>query len=190
MERPIAVIAAFVVSLSLAAGAEGKVMLKSAKVCGQSGCATQTARAGDDLPFEIFGPVIEAGRRVTPPAQPTGPRFEVVLTTRPAPGSETASVDYFPDPGYIRIDGRRGDEAGGALLNVGWVLLATAERKAYDALVFGATPFGAEGQSNNADDGLPAIVVGLVIALSFASLAFILFFRRRPAQRLRLQRNP
>jgi hypothetical protein len=190
MRRALALIAVLVVWLSLVTGAEGKVPLKSAEVCGQSGCATQTANGGRDLPFEVLGPVIEAGRRVTPPAPPAGPRFEIVLTTRPAPGNETVSVNYFPDVGYLQINGQAGDEVGGALLNAGWVRLAASERNAYDALVSGATPFGAEVQSSNAGDGPSALIIGLVIAMAMASVAFILFIHRRRAESLRLRGSP
>jgi hypothetical protein len=175
-------IAAFVASLGFVTEAEAKVMLRSAEVCGQSGCATQSAR-GSDLPFNIFGPVIESGRQVAPPASP-GARFEVVLTTRPAPGRERVSVDYFPDTGYIRVHGQA--DLSWAQLNARWVRLDSAERNAYDALVAGATPFGAEAPTGNADDGPTAIIIGLVIAMVLASITFILFFRRRPARRLRL----
>jgi hypothetical protein len=182
MGRALPLVAAFVASLSLVTGAEGKVMLRSAEVCGQSGCATQTPRGGSDLPFAIFGPVIEVGRQVAPPASPAGARFEILLTTRPAPGGETVSVDYFPDAGYIRIHGQAGDEVGGALSNVGWVRLASAERDAYDALVSGATPFGAEAPADRADDGPSAIVIGVVIATALASITLIILFHRRTAR--------
>ena len=177
--------AAFVASLGLVTEAEGKVMLRSAEVCGQSGCATQTASGGSDLRFEIFGPVVASGRGVAPPAS-AGAWFEVVLTTRSAPGSERVSVDYFPEPGYIRVHGQAGDEVGGILLNPGWVRLNSAERNAYDALVSGATPFGAEAPTGSSDDGPSPMVIGLVIALVVTAITFLYFFRRRPARSLRL----
>lgn len=192
MSRLLALTAVAVLACILAAAATGKVALRKAEACGSDGCRTLTAdpTAGDPhsgagaLPFELFGPTIEAGRRAQPPAQEGDERIRVTFTTLRAPGPEVFSLDYFPQAGYLHILGEPGTEAGGAMLNTGWVRLTSHERAAYDSLVAGVTPFGAE-PDDGGDGGTPAATIALLAGAVLATAAIIWALGGSPPARAR-----
>jgi hypothetical protein len=99
-------------------------------VCGVGDCRTVSAAEGRQLPFELLGPAIETGRRSeAPPGAASEPRYRVTLHTRP--GGDVVRIDYLPGLDYIRVDGGPNAEAGGALLNRGWVRLGPGKSYAY-----------------------------------------------------------
>ena len=182
MKRSLAVFLAMIVPLVFAVDAGAKVALEKAEVCTASGCETHAAGPNEFLPFELFGPTVQIGRRTPPPAQSDGSRYRITFFTRPVPrGSERFAVDYFPDAGYLRVLGERGAEAGGAMLNTGWVRLSAGERRAYDRLTTGPASSGPDTPSESSDGGgAPLGVIGAVIAvLALGALAFVVALRRR-----------
>ncbi len=187
---------AVAVTLLATAPATAKVLVEKARVCGVGDCNTVAAAQGHQLPFELLGPAIETGRRSkAPPGVASEPRYRVTLNTRP--GGDVVRVDYLPGPDYIRVRGRSNAEAGGALLNRGWVRLGpgrahaypqrASESKAYQGLVEGLTPFpGSDSELPGSDDGegsgFPwlAVVAGALAAGAALLLSFIRLSTRPP----------
>jgi len=105
--------------LLAASPAAAKEQVEKARACGADDCHTVAAWNGDQLPFELLGPAIEAGRRTdASPGAASQPRYRIALHTRP--GRDVVRLDYLPGPNYIRVRGGPGAEAGGALLNRGY----------------------------------------------------------------------
>lgn len=191
MRRSLTLTVVAVLASALAAEAAGKLAFEPTEVCGSEGCRTVAAAptTGDphsgvgELPFELLGPPIEAGERVAPPSEAGDERVRVTMTTSFGPGPETFALDYFPEAGYLHILGELGGEAGGALLNAGWVRLTPPERAAYDALVAGVAPFGAEPDGGDGG-GTPATTIALLLAGTVLATASIIWAlgRRSPAR--------
>jgi len=178
MLRSLPVWLALVLSLGLVADAAGKVALQAAEACGASECSTETAERPGDLPFELFGPTIEAGRRAAP-QDSAGPNYRITLTTQAVPGNEAIRLQYFPDSRFLHILGRPGTEAGGALLNTGWVRLTPPEADAYDTLTAGLTPRDAGGdESQSSPWEIPVVALGL---LALGAIGLLVARRRRAA---------
>jgi hypothetical protein len=165
--------------LALAPESGAKVLLREAEVCGADGCTAETPRVDHNRAFELFGPTIEPGRPTAPAAITDGPRYRVTLTTRPVSGGEVASLDYYPDAGYVHVLGEPGSELGGARLNVGWVRLTRSELDAYGSLANGLMPYEAEASNDPEGNGAPAaIIVPLVAAGALAVLGLFFVLRR------------
>jgi len=178
MLRSLPVWLALLLSFGLVADATGKVALQAAEVCGASECSTRTAQAPGDLPFELLGPTIEAGRRAAP-RDSTGPNYRITLTTQAVPGNEVIRLQYFPDSRFLHILGQPRSEAGGALLNTGWVRLRPLEAHAYDALTVGLTPRDPRGDVRQSPSWeIPVAAAGL---LALGAIGLIVARRRRAA---------
>lgn len=177
MLRSLPVCLALLLSLGLVADAAGKVALQAAEACGTSECSTRTAQTPGDLPFELFGPTIEAGRRAPPPDS-AGPNYRITLTTQAVPGNEVIRLEYFPDSRFLHVLGRSGTEAGGALLNTGWVRLTPLEIRAYDALTAGLTPRGARGEGRQSP---PWEILGAAAGVLALGAGGLIVTRRRRA---------
>jgi hypothetical protein len=182
MRRFLPVLLAVVLLLALAPETGAKVLLKEAEVCGADGCKTETPHVDHRSAFELFGPIIEAGRRTAPAASTGGPRYRITLTTRPVSGGEVVSLDYYPDAGYLSVLGKPGSELGGARLNVGWVRLTPSELATYGGLTNGLTPYGVEASGDPEGDRAPvAIVAPLVAAGALVVLGLFFILRRGTA---------
>jgi hypothetical protein len=186
MRRAVPLFACLAVSLVLAPESEAKVVVKEAEACGASGCRTETAEGDHDL--ELLRPAIESGRRTGAPTDSAHhPRYRVALTTRPR--RHAISLDYFPEPGYIRVHGSRRDAAFGELLNRGWVRLHRTESLAYADLTAGLTPYGAEGSPaprtrSEGTGGAPWSLIG--IAAAVAALGAVAIWLRGARRRTHL----
>ena len=178
MLRSLPIPISLLLSLALVADAAGKVALEAAQVCGAFECSVRKAERPGDLSFELLGPTIEARRGSAPPDS-AGSSYRITLTTRPAPGNEVIHVEYFPDSRFLHVLGRPGTEAGGALLNTGWVRLTPPEVEAYDSLTAGV----ALPDAKRDEGDLPPweILMAAASALALGAIGLIAARRRRSA---------
>ena len=178
MLRTLPIPVALVLSLALAANAAGKVAVEVARACGASECSARKAERPGDLPFELLGPAIEAGRRSARPDS-AGSSYRITLTTQAVPGNEVIHLEYFPDARFLHVLGRPGTEAGGALLNTGWVRLMPSEVDAYETLTAGLTL--PDAKRDEGDGPAWEIPVAAASALALGAIGVIIARRRRAA---------